>query len=295
MTRAHAYLYFPGCSPEGSNRAYDVSPRNVARTLGVQLEELADWNCCGSTAYFGTNKRRALVLAARNLALAEDRGRDLVTVCSGCYLALHKTNHLLQGDAALCEEVRAALRAGGLDYHGSVRVRHFLDVVVADLGQESVQAHVVRPLHGLDVACYYGCQLTRPYEQFDHAEFPESMDRLVGWLGAKPVPYPLKAKCCGGMLMTTQSQLARDMVGKLLRTARRAGAACIATACPLCQMNLEGYHHQVAAERGEHWQVPVLYFTQLLGWALGLGKKDLALSDSLTDVVALLARQGVAS
>jgi heterodisulfide reductase subunit B len=121
------------------------------------------------------------------------------------------------------------------------------------------------------------------------------MDRLMGWLGAMPTSFPLKAKCCGGMLMTTEPRLGREMTGKLLRSARASGADCVATACPLCQINLEGYQRAIGRELGEDCRIPVLYFTQLLGWALGLGNAELALEESLTPAAALLAGQGVAS
>ncbi|MBM4062327.1 MAG: disulfide reductase [Planctomycetes bacterium] len=287
-----AFSYFPGCSLECSNRAYDASTRNVAAVLGIQMPELEDWNCCGATAYFGVDEARAGVMAARNLALAEARGHDLVTVCSGCYLALGKTNHRLAEDADLRRDVQQALRAGGMDYRGTVTVRHFLDVVVRDVGEEAVRRHVVRPLQGLPVACYHGCQLSRPHGEIDDPEFPDVMDRLVGWLGAAPAPFPLKTRCCGGMLMTTQPGLGREMTGKLLLAAKAGGAHCVATACPLCQVNLEAYQRAIGRERGEDCRIPVLYFTQLMGWAFGLGSGDLRLEEALTPARELLAGLG---
>jgi heterodisulfide reductase subunit B len=283
------YAYFPGCSLETTNKAYDSSTRNVAKVLGVEMVELADWNCCGATAYLSIDDGRAMVLSARNLALSEGQSRDLVTVCSGCYVVLHKANHRFQEDPQLRDRVREALKAGGMDYRGTVRVRHFLDVVVNDLGKEAIERHVVRRLEGLRVACYYGCQITRPYAEFDDAEFPESMDRLMGWLGATPVDFQLKTKCCSGMLMTTQQDVGLDAAGKLLREARRAGADCISTACPLCQVNLEAYQDKISDRAGADSHIPVLYFTQLLGTALGLGNRELALGDSLTRVEPMLA------
>jgi len=259
------------------------------------MVELDDWNCCGATAYMAINEKRSFVLSARNLALAEQQGRDMVTVCSGCYLALHKTNEYLKKNESLRADVRGALQVGGMDYHGTVRVRHFLDVVVNDLGQEIVERHVVRPLTGLRVACYYGCQITRPFGDIDDPEFPVGMDHLMSWLGATPVPFAMKAKCCGGMIMTTRSDLGRALSGKLLRAARGAGADCIATACPLCQINLEAYQKKISAESGEDCTIPVAYFTQLMGSALGLDGDALALKDSLTSVEPILVGRGKAS
>jgi heterodisulfide reductase subunit B2 len=286
------YSYFPGCSLEATNKAYDISTRNVARVLGVEMVELEDWNCCGATAYLSIDENRAHVLATRNLALSEIEGRDLVTVCSGCYLVLHKANRRFQEEPELRSRIRAALQAGGMDYEGSVRVRHFLDVVVNDVGKEAVERHIVRRLDSLKVACYYGCQITRPYAEIDDAEFPEAMDRLMSWLGATAVDFRLKTKCCSGLLMTTQQDVGVDMAGKLLREARRAGANVIGTACPLCQMNLEAYQDRISSHMGQDCRIPILYFTQILGSALGLDAKELALDDSLTPVQVVLEGKG---
>jgi len=288
-TTPHAYSYYPGCSQTATNRAYDISARTVASALGVELSELEDWNCCGATAYLPIREKRSFVLSARNLAIAEKEGRQLATVCNGCYLVLRKTNKYLAEDAKLRDEVRAALRAGGMDYGGTVRVRHFLDIVVNDLGEEAVRSHVQRDLSGLKVACYSGCQLSRPFDDLDDAEYPEIMERLVRWLGAEPVPFPMAAKCCGGLTMTTHPDTGQMLTGKILKVAKDRGADCVLTCCPLCQINLEAYQDKVAEAVGADCSIPVLYFTQLMGSAFGLKADGLALKDSLTPVESLLA------
>jgi len=175
-----------------------------------------------------------------------------------------------------------------------VKVRHLLDLIVNDLGKEAIERHLVRPLEGLKVACYYGCQLVRPYGEVDDPEFPVLLERLMGWIGATPVDFGMGTKCCGGMLMTTQPDIGGDLTGKVLKQACKAEADCICTICPLCQMNLEAYQSKISARFGEDCQLPVLYFTQVLGAALGLGGDDLALGDALTPVEMVLAgnRQG---
>lgn len=283
------FAYFPGCSLQKTNRAYDISSRNVARVLGLEMVDLEDWNCCGATPYMAIDSRRSALLSARNLSIAEKEGRDIVTVCSSCYLVLQKANHQFHDDASLRADLRKALQAGGMDYHGSVRVLHLLELIVNKMGRETIERHVVRPLSGLKVACYYGCQLTRPYGEVDDPEFPEILDRLMEWIGAIPVDYGMKTKCCGGMLMTTHSEVGLDLSGKLLRMARQAGADCICTLCPLCQMNLEAYQGKISSRSGEDCRLPVLYFTQVLGAALGLGAEELALRDALTPVDEVLA------
>jgi len=287
-----ALPYFPGCSAMAANRAYDVSSRSVAGVLGLELVELDDWNCCGATAYVALNEKHALVLSARNLALTEKAGgEELVTICNGCYLALRKANEHIVDDAKVQAEVQQALAAGGMSYTGGVRVRHLLDVVVHDLGEEAVRPHVRSPLTGLKVAPYYGCQITRPFSDIDDAEDPQMMDRLVEWLGAEAVPFGMKAKCCGGLMMTTEPEVGRGLSGKILKNARDAGADCVITTCPLCQINLEAYQAEVSEAMGADCEIPVLYFTQLMGVAFGLGSEDLALRDSLTPVEALFAEK----
>ncbi len=283
------YSYYPGCSLSSTNRAYDISTRNVARVLGVEMRELEDWNCCGATAYTAIREKRSFVLSARNLALAAKNSSQLITVCAGCYLSLYKTNHYLAENAELREEIRAALRAGGEDYDGSVKVRHFLDVVTADVGEQAVRQHVVAPLEGLKVAPYYGCQITRPFGEIDDPDFPTAMHRLLGWIGAEALDFGLSTKCCGGMLMTTTPDPALELVGRILSEAKRIGADCIATACPLCQINLEAYQRKAGRKLKEDCTLPVLYFTQLLGLSLGLEPDKVALKDNLTPGEVVLA------
>jgi len=284
-----AYSYYPGCSLTSTNRAYDISTRNVSRVLGLEMIELEDWNCCGATAYTAIREIRSFVLSARNLALAEKEKRDLVTVCAGCYLTLHKTNKYFAEDGKLRQQIREALQAGGEDYTGSLRVRHFLDVVVNDLGEEVIKQHVVRSFEGLKVAPYYGCQITRPFGDIDDPDFPTCMDRLMEWIGAEPLDFGMMTKCCGGMLMYTRPEIGLELAGRILSEAKKIGADCIATACPLCQINLEGYQKKAAHRLKADCDIPVLYFTQLLGITLGLEPDQLALGDNLTSSEPVLA------
>lgn len=291
-TASLSYSYYPGCSLTATNRAYDISARGVARVLGIDLRELDDWNCCGATAYMPIREKRSFVLSARNLAIAEkEKGRDLATLCNACYVVLRKTNKYMAENPKLAAEIRKALQAGDMDYVGTVRVRHFLDIVVNDLGEETVKRNVKRDLSGLKVACYSGCQLSRPFDDLDHPEYPELMDKLFGWLGAQPVPFPMSAKCCGGLAMTTHTQTGQALTGRILKVAKDAGADCILTACPLCQINLEAYQSKISAEMSADCSIPVLYFTQLMGSAFGLAAGELALKDCLTPVEALLAEK----
>lgn len=285
--------YFPGCSVTGMNKSYDVSTRSAADALGVELRELDDWNCCGATPYIAIHEKRSFVMCARNLAIAEKEGADLVTVCNCCYVLLRKTNKYMADNPQLRKEVQDALAAGGMSYEGTVKVKHFLDVVVNDLGEEAVRNRTSSPLAGLKVAPYYGCQIGRPFGEIDDPEDPQMMDELIGWLGGETVPYPVKAKCCGGMMMATQPKLGQSLTGKILNCAVEAGADCIITACPLCQVNLEAYQDTISRKCEMECHIPVLCFTQLMGVAFGLDEKQISLKDSMTPVGAMFAQKGI--
>jgi heterodisulfide reductase subunit B len=272
------YSYFPGCSLKGLGRAYEESLLPVMRILGVELHELDDWNCCGATAYMSVDEGEAGVLAARNLAIAEKLGpHDLLTPCSACYLVLNKTKHNIAEFPDIRDRVHRALDSAKLSYTGRTNVRHPLDMLIHDVGLDVIKEKVVRPLKGLKVAPYYGCQVVRPYSTFDDAWNPTTMDRLLATLGAEVVHYPLKTKCCGGSLTGTVPEAGLRMSYILLKEAVRRGADVIATICPLCQFNMDAYHDQIDRRWGPT-RIATVYFTQLMGLAFGLSPKELGLS-----------------
>jgi len=275
------YAYFPGCSLKGLGRAYEESLLPVLRHLGVELQELDDWNCCGATAYMSVDENRAAVLASRNLALAENNGStELLAPCSACYLVLNKLQHHITEFPDLRSTVQTALQRAGLAYRGTVRVRHPLDVLVHEIGLDVIREKVVRPLRGLKVAPYYGCQIVRPYATFDDAHQPTTMDRLLTTLGAEVVSYPLKTKCCGGSLTGTVPEAGLRLSYILLKEALRRGAHVVATVCPLCHFNLDAYHEEMERRWGPV-RIPTVYFTQLMGLAFGLEPQQLGLHRNL--------------
>lgn len=269
------YTYYPGCSVTGANRNYDISTRAIAKGLGIEINELDDWNCCGSTAYFAVGELRSFLISSRNLAMAEKTGNDLVTICNGCFTILNKTNIYMSENKRLREDVKEGLSQIGMDYNLGVRVRHLIDILANDLGLERIKGRVTKPLTGLKVAPYYGCQLSRPRGTLDDPEYPMILDNLLDAVGAEVVNFPLKAKCCGGMLMSTNESIGLQLTGDLLRCAIDNGADIIATICPLCHMNLEGYQKEIGLT------LPVLYFTQVLGLAIGQNKKELGINMGL--------------
>ena len=276
------YIYYPGCSLESAGKPYDESLRAVFRALDLGLRELEDWNCCGATMYMSVDEALSMAISARNLALAEQAGfRDLIAPCSACYTVLLKTNRFLRDSPELRAKVDHLLGEVGLKYGLGVNVRHPLDVLVNDVGIEAIASAAQRKLEGVAFAPYYGCQIVRPERGFDDSEFPSTMDRLFQRLGARAVYFPLKTRCCGGMLMTTFPDVCLQLVKDLLECAVENGAQCIITTCPLCQVNVESYQKRVNKKFGTAYQVPVMYFTQLLGHALGCSETELGLQRNL--------------
>ncbi len=285
------YTYFPGCSAsEGGAKAYNWSAQAVSKVLDIDLVELEDWNCCGSTPSISVDELGALCMAARDLALAEKRGLDMVTPCSACYVVLNHTNAYLKGYPLIKAKVDEALAAGGLEYHGTVKVRHLLDIVTSDIGYDAIESKVKNPLSGLRVAPYYGCQVVRPGFGFDHPESPQSLDKLIASLGAEPTFFPLKARCCGGSLIISEEDLALDLIRRLLESASNNGAECLVTVCPLCQTNLDAYQSQVNKKFKTKFNLPVLFFTQLMGVAFGLGEEELGLKAGIVPAGRVLAK-----
>jgi heterodisulfide reductase subunit B len=284
-----AFAYYPGCSLSGLGKPYDESLRAVFRHLDLGLEEIPDWNCCGATSYMSVSEDKAVALAARNLALAEQMKAEVVAPCAACYLVLTKAQHMMADYPALAAKVHKGLRAAGLTYTGHVTVRHPLDILVNDVGFDAIKARVTKPLTGYRVAPYYGCQIVRPYGAFDDPLRPQTLDTLMAAAGAEVVDYPLKAHCCGGSLMGTMEDIGVRLNFLLLKEAKARSANVLATVCPLCQYNLEAYQDKMHRTFHENVQLPVAYFTQLLGLAFGLQPKALGLQRNFVTAAPLPA------
>lgn len=283
------YAYFPGCSAETVSASYHLSAVETGAKLGVEFQEIEDWNCCGATPYSNIDELLAHSLCARNLAIAEREKLDVVAPCSACFKNLYHTNAHLRTDADLAEHMNFALEADDLHYGGSLDVHHLIHVFVRDVGLDAIRKKVTHPLKGLKVAPYYGCQLVRPdrHDGFDAAG-PRYFEDLLSAIGAEPVAFPYRLRCCGASQMIGNRRAALAMVADLLRSAAQAKADVIATTCPLCQLNLECYQGDVNREFGTDHRIPVLYFTQLMGLAMGIGQKKLGIGTELIPAKAVL-------
>ena len=269
------YVYFPGCSLEKIALSYHLSALETTQKLGIKLTELEDWNCCGATAYFHVDELLAYTLAARNLAMAEKIGSEIVAPCSACYKNMYFTNVHLNEDPDLAEHINEALQEDNLSFSGKMVVKHLIEVFSNDVGSEEIKSKVIYPLSGLRVAPYYGCQILRPKKGHEDVEQPHYFEDLMSAIGATPVDFPLKLTCCGGSLLISSRPAAYSMIHNILYDAQRAQADVIATACPLCQVNLECYQPQINQEYGTHFSIPVVYFTQLIGLSMGVPPKKL--------------------
>jgi heterodisulfide reductase subunit B len=297
------YLLYPGCSMESSGKAYGESINTILEPLDIHFEEINDWNCCGATEYLGINLIPAYSLIARNLALASrqsaaqmDGTRTVVAPCSACYLNLAKADYYMQERPSLGVKVNEALAAGDLQYKaGTLDVRHLIDILVYDVGLETIRNKVVRPLHGLKVVPYMGCMLPRPDYQHrwsDH-EHPTELDDLLRALGADVIDYPLTTSCCGGHMTQIGPETAFELIRRLVADADERGAVLMATVCPMCQMNVDAYQNEMNQYFGTDYHMPILFFTQLMGLAFGRKPEEVGIGVELVSSRNALATIGL--
>ncbi len=267
--------YYPGCSARGTARELGMSAEALCEALGIELVEIPDWSCCGATSAHSLDAKLAVALPARDLRIAAGISEQLVTPCAACF------NRLKTAAKAQAEQ-------GG---NGKpVRVDHLLGFIARHVDPSTIEQKRQRWLGGLKIACYYGCLLVRPAEitEFDDPENPTIMDRLLSATGAEPVDWPYKTECCGGAFTLVRPSSVARLSGAILKAAKEAGAHCIVTACPLCQANLEFRQGEASRLYGERLGIPVLGFTELLGYALGIDPKRLGLDRHIVNVLSML-------
>lgn len=278
------YLYYPGCSLEGTASEYDHATRALMATLGAELRQIDHWTCCGATAAPAVSSLLATCLAARNLALAQamEDGSDILVPCSACYLNLKKAAESMYRDSDMLARVNSVLAQETLQVGGNIAVRHLLEVLALDYGPQPIAVKVTLPLQGIKVAPYYGCQCLRPYVVFDDPEKPRSMEPLLRAAGAEIFDWAMGATCCGASHMSTKMEVGLTLSGAILAAAQ--GADVIATVCPMCQMNLEAHQKKMARQSGRSTPlepVSVVYLPQLLGLAVGLNREQVRLDLNL--------------
>ena len=281
------YAYYPGCSLHGTAVDYAESARAVAGSLGIDLTEIPGWTCCGSTPAHLTDDLLAVALPVKNILRAREISDQIAVCCAACYSRFKFANKHVKEREDIRSQVGEVL---GVEYSGDMKVRHFLDILIHDVGLEKVAEGVKRNLGGLRVACYYGCLLTRPPKvaEFDDPEDPTSLDNLMETLGAEPVSWPYKTECCGATFSLTKTDIVLKLSHDILAQAEKRGAEAIVLACPLCQANLDMRQGDINKQYGVEFDLPIFYFTQLLGLALGLDGASLGLQRAMVSPMRLL-------
>ncbi|MFP4213952.1 MAG: CoB--CoM heterodisulfide reductase iron-sulfur subunit B family protein [Desulfohalobiaceae bacterium] len=271
-----SYAYYPGCSGLGTSREYELSTRKVCQALGLDLQEIPDWSCCGSSPAHTVDHVFSSALSARNLALVEEMGLDTVlTPCPSCLTNLKVATWRMR-DEAFRQEVNQYLEQ---PCKNQVAVKSVLQALVEDVGPSRIKEQAQSPLKDLKIAPYYGCIMNRPpgIMDFDDPENPVAMDQILKALGADVVDFPLKVECCGASYGIPRQEVVLRLSGKLLDLARAQGADALAVPCPLCQMNLDLRQGQINSFLQENFELPVFYYTQLMGLAFGLEQSSLGL------------------
>jgi heterodisulfide reductase subunit B len=281
-----------GCVIPTSQYAYEMSVREIMPHLGVELADLDNASCCG-TPVQSINMVAAVYLAARNIAIAEKTGfSDLLVVCNGCHLSLFEATHFLNNDEKLKEQVNSLLKEEDLQYSGKIKIWHTIDFLHDKVGEDAIRKAVTNSLNGLKVAVHYGCHILRPSSvgTVDDPENPEKLDKLIEWLGAKSIPYPEKLDCCGAMLMLSHPDAAFTFTGLKLKAVQDTGAEALIDSCPSCQNMFDVRQKSAGATTGAKLNFPVIYYTQLLGLAMGISQEKLGLNLNRSPVDGFLQK-----
>ena len=280
-----AYAYYPGCTQHSGGKEYDKSARLICQELGIDLQEIEGWTCCGASSAHTTNHLLSIALPARELQAAEEMELPIAVVCAMCYSRLKFAKHEL-ADPKTLNLVQEVL---GKDLENTAEVMHLLEI----LDKEPIP--VRKPLRGLKMACYYGCILARPAKvtHFDDEENPQMMDRLVGNLGAESLDWGYKTECCGASLPLTRPDILRELGHRILEGARQCGADCLVVACPMCHSNLDMQQKGIKDKYGDEGELPIIYFTQLVGLAMGLSPQNMLFERHFINPVPMLREKGV--
>jgi len=285
--------YYPGCVAQESGKELDLATRYVCRTLGIELVEFPNFSCCGSGFVDEANEVLNVAINARNLAIAERAGLDVLTICSTCQGMLSLAN-LRMADPKVRARVDGALRPLGIEYRGSVKVKHLLRVLTEDIGLDAVRAKVRRPLAGLKVGAFYGCHLLRPADElaWEDGEEPHAFEDLLSAVGASPVLYRGRVMCCGFPVLFVREPTANRIAATQIDDAKAHGADAMATPCPLCHISLDGFQNKAEKVAGHDLHMPIFHLPQLVGLALGATAEELGLPRHLVSTASALARIG---
>jgi heterodisulfide reductase subunit B len=280
MGEASKYILFLGCTIPYRVSSYEISARKVLQKLSVELVEMPEFNCCGLPLE-PLSHELTLTLSARNLAIAEREGLNILTLCPGCAGTLKKTSKTLREDKSLREDVNKRLRESGLEFKGSMSVKHISQLLVEDVGLDRLKKSIIKPLRGLRVAEHSGCHISRPkkYSEFDDPENPRVLKMLIEATGAKCVDYMDETECCGATVAGIDDKISLSLVREKLSHVKSANAAALITMCPSCHLMYDANQIRVERMFKETYNIPVLHYTQLLGLAIGIPPEELGFDD----------------
>jgi heterodisulfide reductase subunit B len=286
------YLYFPGCTLYTKAKNFDQTARECSRLLGFELKELPNWTCCGAAFPLATDNVMALLPPSRILANAREQGSTLTTLCAVCYNVIKRTNRLIQEDGEKRDKINNFIEK---NYQGDLRVAHYLELLKQDIGFSRLKENVKKSLEGLKAAPFYGCMLLRPFEEmkFDDKERPTVFEEFLETLGAKAIDFPFKIECCGSFQSVGAPDVATECAYKILGSAQKNGAEVIVSTCPMCTFNIDHKQRDIKQKYLDFKSVPVLYFTQILGIAMGLDAGMLGFELNFVDPLPFLKERGL--
>jgi len=285
------YLYFPGCTLYTKAKNFDQTARNCSKLLGFELKELPNWTCCGATFPLATDNIMALLPPSRILAVAKEQGTTLTTLCAICFNVIKRTNYLIKEDGEKRDKINNFIEK---NYQGDLRIVHYLEILKQDIGFDQLKERVKRPLTGLKAAAYYGCMLLRPFKEmgFDDKEKPTLFEEFLAALGAEAVEFPYKIECCGSFQSVGSPDVATECAYKILGSAIKNGAEAVVSTCPMCTFNIDHKQLDIKQKYLDFKMVPIFYFTQLLGIAMGLDDRILGFEQNFVDPLPLLKEKG---
>jgi len=286
------YAFFIGCVAPVMAKQSEIATRRIAKEFDVELIDVLDFACCGFPIR-SVDVKTSLLLAARNLSIAEKLGLNICTICSGCASALTEANKELKENDSLREEVNRKLSKIGREYNGGVDIKHFAKVLYKDVGLEKIKGKVKKSLKHLTIASHYGCHYLKPshaYGKEEDSEFPSSLDELLAVTGAKSVSYEDKMECCGGNILGVDENVAFRIAGKKLDHIKAVAADAINLVCPLCDIIYDRSQKLIERKFSKNYEIPVLFYPQILGLALGINQEDLGFGMNRVDVSGLLSK-----
>lgn len=286
------YIYFPGCTLYTKAKNFDNTARNCSILLGFELKEMNSWTCCGATFPLSTDNLMALLPPARILAKARGEGEILTTLCAVCFNVIKRTNRLIKTDQDKREKINNFIE---MDYKGDLRILHYLEILKKEIGFSKIREKIKKPLNGFKTAPYYGCMLIRPVEEmeFDDKERPTIFEEFLLTLGSEPIEFPYKIECCGSFQSVGAPDIATECAYKIIDSAIKMGAEAIVSTCPMCTFNIDHKQSDIKKKYLDFRSIPVFYFTQLLGIAMGLDIQTLGFEQNDVDPIPLLKRKGL--